>query len=278
MSTYAIGDIQGCYSELQNLLDKINFDDKNDLLWFVGDLVNRGPESLKTLRFVKALGVNAVTVLGNHDLHLLAIANGQEQFMRKVDTLHNILTAPDRDELLSWLRQCPLLHHDSDLGFTLIHAGLPPQWDLEQAIAYATEVETILSGNNYIDYFDNMYGNQPDSWSEDLTGWDRLRFFTNCFTRMRYCTADGHLEFKEKGAPGTQPDSLTPWYALSNRKTINNKIIFGHWATVSFAKDKNFKQYNVYPIDTGCLWSGELTAMRLEDEKLFSVPSQQPKI
>ncbi|MCZ6802520.1 MAG: symmetrical bis(5'-nucleosyl)-tetraphosphatase [Proteobacteria bacterium] len=278
MSTYAIGDVQGCFKELTQLLDKINFNEIEDLLWFVGDLVNRGPESLETLRFVKALGDNAVTVLGNHDLHLLAIANGQEQFMHKADTLHNILTAPDRDELLNWLRLCPLLHHDSEFGFTLIHAGLPPQWNMEQAMACATELETVLSGEHYIDYFDNMYGNRPDSWSEDHTEWDRLRFITNCFARMRYCTADGHLELKEKGAPGIQSDSLTPWYASSNRKTINNKIIFGHWANLVFAKDKNFKQYNVYPLDTGCLWGRELTAMRLEDEKLFSVPSHQAKI
>lgn len=278
MSTYAIGDLQGCYSELQSLLDKINFDETNDQLWFVGDIVNRGPESLACLRFVKSLGSNAIIVLGNHDLHLLAIANGQEQYMHKADTLQSILTAPDREELLTWLRLCPLLHSDSDLGFTLIHAGLPPQWDLEQAITYAKELEIVLSGKNYMEYFDNMYGNQPDYWSEDLAGWDRIRFITNCFTRIRYVDEKGQLELKEKGAPEIQTKSLIPWYAAWNRKTKNNKIVFGHWANLVFAKDQNFKQHNVYPIDTGCLWGRELTAMRLEDEKLFSVSSQQPKI
>jgi len=274
VSVYAIGDLQGCFDELKELLDKINFDESNDQLWFTGDLVNRGPKSLECLRFVKALGDNAVTVLGNHDLHLLAIANGQEQFMRKADTLQSILTAFDREELLSWLRQCPLLHHDSDLGFTLIHAGLPPQWNLELATTCAKEVETVLSGNNYIDYFAEMYGNQPDSWSVDLTGWDRLRFITNCFTRIRYCTPDGRLEFKEKGPPGQQAAPYVPWFKITNRHSRNLEIIFGHWGTL-LLKEEEYSNDNVFPIDTGCLWGRKLTALRLEDTQYFSVPSQQ---
>jgi len=274
LSVYAIGDLQGCFDELKELLDKINFDNKNDQLWFTGDLVNRGPKSLKCLRFVKALGESAVTVLGNHDLHLLAIANGQEQFMRKADTVQKILTAPDREELLDWLRQCPLLHHDSDLGFTMVHAGLPPQWDLEQAMTCASEVETVLSGNIYIDYFAEMYGNQPDSWSEDLSGWDRLRFITNCFTRLRYCAPDGRLELKEKGPPGTQASPFIPWFKNADRKSRHLKIIFGHWATL-LLRDEDYSNNNVFPIDTGCLWGRKLTALRLEDKQYFSVPSQQ---
>lgn len=275
MSTYAIGDIQGCQQELLALLDEISFDD-NDQLWFTGDLVNRGPESLQTLRFVKQLEDRAITVLGNHDLHLLAIANGQPQYMHKGDTLDAILKAEDRDELLFWLRNLPLFYEDEGLGFVLIHAGLPPQWTIDQARAYAREVEAILAGDNYLEYFANMYGNTPDLWSEDLQGWDRLRVITNYFTRLRYCDAEGRMEFKEKSSPGKQSAPYQPWFEIACRLSRPQKLLFGHWAALR-NYEINYKKQNVYPLDTGCLWGGELSALRLEDEKWFSVPSRQPR-
>ncbi len=274
MSTYAIGDVQGCHQELLSLLDRINFDENTDRLWFTGDLVNRGPKSLETLRFVRQLDDKAVTVLGNHDLHLLAIANGQAQYMHKGDTLEAILAAEDKDELLNWLRHLPLLHRDKQLGFVLIHAGLPPQWTVEQASTHALEVETVMAGDLYMEFFANMYGNTPDSWSEALCGWDRLRVITNYFTRLRYCDADGKMEFKEKSVPGTQALPYQPWFEIENRVNKDQKILFGHWAALRDYK-VNYKHLGVYPLDTGCLWGGCLTALRLEDEKWFSVPSKQ---
>lgn len=277
MSTYAIGDLQGCYQELLQLLDEINFNDKNDQLWFVGDLVNRGPESLQTLRFVKSLGSVAKVVLGNHDLHLLAIANKVRKLHKK-DTVDEILSADDANELLVWIKSCPLLINDPDSNFTMVHAGLAPQWSLEQSIELAQETESLLRSEQFNDFLHHMYGDQPDTWSDSLKDYDRHRFIINCFTRMRYCDANGKLDLKETGAPGTQADTLTPWYAIPNRKTKEHKIIFGHWSTAHLGNEKNFKHYNVYPLDTGCLWGGKMTAVRLEDEKLFSVPSRQVKI
>jgi len=274
MVTYAIGDLQGCYQELITLLDKINFDEKKDRLWFTGDIVNRGPESLAALRFVKQL--NAITVLGNHDLHLLAIAAGKAKSHKK-DTLDAILNAPDKAELLDWLRHLPLLHQDSELGFTLVHAGLPPQWDLTDAFNYAKEVEEIIQGHQAEKFFSNMYGDHPDKWSENLQGWDRLRFITNCITRIRYCDPEGRLTLKKKGPPGTQANPFIPWFNVAKRKSSDQKIIFGHWATLRLGNEQGFENTNVYPLDNGCVWGGELTAFRLEDEKYFSVPSQQPK-
>ncbi len=276
MSTYVIGDLQGCYFELQNLLDKINFNKTNDRLWFVGDIVNRGPDSLACLRFVKSLGTNAKTVLGNHDLHLLAIANKVRKPHRK-DTVDEILIADDSEELLKWLKHQPLLVTEPEFHYTMIHAGLPPQWSLDQAKELAQETESLLQSEQFNDFIHQMYGDQPDTWSNTLKDADRHRFIINCFTRIRYCDKSGRLNLKEKCPPGSQDKQLTPWYALPERKTKKNKIIFGHWSTVRLGNEKDFKQYNVYPIDTGCLWGGELTAMRLEDEKLFSIPSQQEK-
>ena len=277
MSTYAIGDLQGCYSELQDLLHEINFDKANDRLWFVGDLVNRGPESLACLEFVKSLGESSRTVLGNHDLHLLAVANNIRKPHRK-DTLDEILNAKNANELLNWLKTLPLLVHDTDLNITMVHAGLPSQWTLEQAQQLAQETETLLRSDQFNDFIKYMYGDEPDVWTESLEGYDRHRFIINSFTRMRYCYADGRLDLAAKNAPGKEDEKLLPWYALPDRQTNKNKIVFGHWSTVHLGNEKNFNQYNVYPLDTGCLWGGEMTAMRLEDKKLFSVPSQQSKI
>ncbi len=276
MSTYAIGDLQGCYAELQDLLNKINFDESKDKLWFVGDLVNRGPDSLKCLRYVKSLEKKAKTVLGNHDLHLLAIANKVRQPHRN-DTFDEILNADDANDLLDWIRHLPLLVHDKDLNFTMIHAGLPPQWSLKKAKELAKETESLLQSDKFTDFIHNMYGDKPDTWSKTLSGDDHHRFIVNCFTRIRYLEETGKLNLEENNAPGTQAKNLIPWYALANRKTNKDKIIFGHWSTVTLGEERKFKQYNVYPLDTGCLWGGELTAMRLEDEKIFSVPSRKPK-
>ena len=277
MSTYAIGDLQGCHKELTQLLDEINFNNKNDQIWFVGDMVNRGPQSLACLRLIKSLGDSAKVVLGNHDLHLLAVANKVRKPHKK-DTVNKIIESEDADDLLSWVTNLPLLVNDPDLDFTMVHAGLPPQWSLYQAIELAQETESLLRSDKFNDFLNYMYGDQPDKWSDSLKDYDRHRFIINCFTRIRYCDANGRLNLKEKGKPGTQTNSLTPWYAISNRKTKNNKIVFGHWSTIHLGNEKNFKQYNVYPLDTGCLWGGELTAMRLDDEKLFSVPSIQAKM
>jgi len=276
MSTYAIGDLQGCYAELQDLLDKINFDKTNDQLCFVGDLINRGPKSLECLRFVKSLGNSANTVLGNHDLHLLAVANGVRKPHRK-DTLDDILNAADVNELLDWVRNLPLLVHNTELNFTMVHAGLPPEWTLGQALSLAQETESLLRSEQFNDFIQHMYGDQPDSWSVSLEGYDRHRYIINCLTRMRYCYKDGRLDLAAKNAPGKEDKKLIPWYALADRKTKKQKIVFGHWSTVHLGKENDFKKFNVYPLDTGCLWGGEMTAMRLEDEKLFSVPSRQSK-
>lgn len=273
MAIYAIGDLQGCYDELMDLLDKVRFEPRRDRLWFCGDLVNRGPRSLDCLRFVKALGERALTVLGNHELHLLAIGNGRPQCRRADDTLDEILNAPDRDELLDWLRQLPLMHRDERAGFTLLHAGLPPQWSIAQALRCAGEVEQVLRQGDYLGYFANMYGNEPACWSDDLGGWERLRFITNCLSRLRYCTAAGRLDLAEKGMPGTQAAAAQPWFEIASRKTRREKILFGHWASLRDYR-QDYRRFNVYPLDRGCVWGGELAALRLEDETCFCAPAR----
>lgn len=274
MSTYAIGDVQGCFKELILLLDKINFDETNDRLWFVGDLVNRGPDSLKVVNFIMNLGESVITVLGNHDLHLVALAEGI-MLPKKTDTVTPILRSPDKQELIAWFRQQPLMHHDKDLNFYMVHAGLPPQWEILQALELASEVSQFLNSDNYLSFIKVMYGNTPALWDENLKGNDRLRFIVNCFTRIRFLNDKHELNFSEKGAPGSNDDHLFPWFTIDHRKSKNEKIIFGHWATVHLGNIHDFSPYNVYPIDTGCFWNGDLTAMRLEDGKLFSVPSLQ---
>lgn len=257
MAIWAIGDIQGCFDPLQRLLERLKFDPAEDRLWFTGDLVNRGPSSLETLRFVKSLGDAALTVLGNHDLHLLAVAACQRQPHRH-DTLHGVLDAPDAEELLDWLRRQPLFHREA--GWVLIHAGLPPQWDIPTAGRLAREVEAVLRGADSEGFFAHMYGNGPDFWSEELSGWGRLRFITNCLTRMRFCDREGRLDLKEKGAPGAQPAHLRPWFEVAERRSRGARIVFGHWSTLGF-----YAGEDCYGLDTGCLWGGELTALRLED-------------
>lgn len=267
MSTYAIGDIQGCYQQLNQLLDLINFSPESDMLWFVGDLVNRGPQSLEVLRYIMSLQDRAVTVLGNHDIHLIAtvLIRGKA---RKKDSFNEIMHAPDRDEIIYWLRQQPLFHHDEQSGYSMLHAGVAPQWDLAQIKSLAAEVQEALSGDNHLDYLAGIYGNEPAVWSNDLEGADRLRCITNYFTRLRFCDQNGVMEFSEKGPPGSQADPWVPWYAVKDRQSANLKILFGHWSTHQAAKESS-KKHQVYPLDTGCLWGGELTAMRLDDQQLF---------
>jgi bis(5'-nucleosyl)-tetraphosphatase (symmetrical) len=259
MAVYAIGDIQGCYDELLELLATLRFDRQRDRLWFVGDLVNRGPKSLETLRFVRGLGAAAVTVLGNHDLHLLAAAHGIRPDNIDDDTLEPILAAPNREALIDWLRHLPLLHYDAQLGYLMVHAGLPPQWDLKLAQRCAGEVESVLRGNELEAFLSRMYGNKPRQWSGELEGWDRLRFIVNCFTRMRFCDRNGRLELKSSGPPGTQPEDYYPWYEIPGRASAGMNIIFGHWSTLGTTNIPG-----IFPTDSGCLWGGQLTALRID--------------
>lgn len=269
MSTYAIGDIQGCYSSLQKLLNHIQFNPNEDSLWFTGDLVNRGAQSLETLRFVKNLGSKQHTVLGNHDLHLLAVAEGTRANSLD-DTLTAILEAPDRDELLHWLSLQPLIHHDEKLNFTMVHAGLASSWDLATALQLSHEVESALSSEKKKDFLYHMYGNLPDLWVPELKGFDRLRCITNYFTRIRFCHPDGRLDLSNKGKIETV-NNLIPWFKVPHRVNKDLKIIFGHWAALCGITNTP----GVFALDTGCVWGFNLTAMRLEDEKIFSVACEK---
>lgn len=259
MPIYAVGDIQGCCDEFEKLLERLEFDTARDRLWLVGDLVNRGPRSLDVLRKVKALGDAAVTVLGNHDMHLLAVALAGEK-RKSRDTLDDILAAPDRDELMHWLRHRPVLHHDPELHYTMIHAGLAPQWDLATAQSCARELEAALRDERQcIDLFEHMYGDKPTRWSEDLSGFDRLRFITNCVARLRYCRTDGQLDMKFKGTLEQAPKHLVPWFRAPGRKTRQDRIVFGHWSALGY-----YEGDGVLGIDTGCVWGSSLCAARLD--------------
>jgi bis(5'-nucleosyl)-tetraphosphatase (symmetrical) len=257
VATYAIGDVQGCYDELRRLLERLHFDPGVDRLWLAGDLVSRGPRSLDVLRFVKGLGDGAVCVLGNHDLHLLAVGQGNLRHYRD-DSLDGVLAASDREELLDWLRCRPLFHHSAAEGCTMLHAGLPPQWDLETARRCAQEVESTLCGDGIAELMQHLYGNKPDRWSPELSGIPRLRFTINCLTRLRYCSRDGTLGLKHKGPPGTQAPGLLPWFEVPGRASAGRRIICGHWSTLGLSN-----RNDVWSLDTGCLWGGRLTAVRL---------------
>ena len=263
MTVYAIGDIQGCFNELKQLIDKIEFSSDKDQLWFTGDLVNRGPDSLKTLRFVKSLGENAISVLGNHDLHMLAILYGFQQ-QRPKDTFDEIINASDKASLIQWITHLPLIHTDESINAALVHAGIYPDWSIEKATELAGEVESVLQSEQLPDFLQNMYGNQPKKWNEELQGWERLRFITNCFTRMRYVHEDYSLDFKYNGEPGSQPKKLQPWLNFLNQKHLKQRILFGHWSTLGQSKVDN-----VFALDSGCLWGGKLTALALDDEPRY---------
>lgn len=264
MNTYAIGDLQGCFAPFQRLLKKINFHSETDKLWLTGDLVNRGPDSLQTLKYVKSLAeqYHATIVLGNHDFTLLAVGYNVIPYQPKHHTFQDILAAPDKAELLDWLRHQPLLHHDAKLGYTLVHAGLHPHWDLPLAIELAREIEALLQGPNFLEFLEYLYGNEPDQWDPALSGWDRARFIVNCFTRLRFCSPDGKLELTTKAGEHTDANYL-PWFAIPNRLTMTQKIIFGHWAALNLRQSQ--APYNVVALDSGCVWGNALTAFRLQD-------------
>jgi bis(5'-nucleosyl)-tetraphosphatase (symmetrical) len=260
MSTYVIGDVQGCYDQLLRLLEAIRYDDARDTLWFVGDLVNRGPQSLAVVRFVKRLGARAVTVLGNHDLALLVVAEGLKR-QHASDTFGDILVAPDRCELLDWLRHRSMMHFDG--GHAMVHAGLLPQWSVPTALALGGEVELALRDPDYREFLRHMYGNSPDCWDDALSGFDRLRVITNAMTRLRLCTPEGRMEFSHKLGLENAPNGYLPWYDVPRRASRDTPLIFGHWAALGL-----FVRDDVIGLDTGCVWGRSLTACRLEDRRI----------
>jgi bis(5'-nucleosyl)-tetraphosphatase (symmetrical) len=264
MTIYAVGDIQGCFDALQCLLADVSFLPEKDELWCAGDLVNRGPKSLETLRFIKQLGPHAKVVLGNHDLHLLAAYYTNKPLKAK-DNMQAVLDAPDCAELMHWLKSQPLMLREN--GYTMMHAGICPSWSIEQAEQLADEIHDALSGNNYLDYFHNMYGNMPNIWHDDLQGSDRLRVITNYFTRLRFCKSDGELTLSEKQAPDYYDEDFaySPWFEYLHPSWSNETLLFGHWASLQGECDKD----NIFALDTGCVWGGKLSMLRLGDNQLF---------
>jgi len=263
MATWAIGDVQGCHGELVRLIDKLGFDPSRDRLWFCGDLINRGGQSLEVLRLVKSLGHAATVVLGNHDLSLLAVAQRRREEQARVnEELRAILFAPDRTELLDWLRVQPLLHVDRALGFALVHAGLFPRWSIADAERIAREIEDKLASTTHHRLLRQLFGNKPDTWNPKLRGIERWRAGINIFTRMRYCDVRGRIGFGEKGTPGTQRPGMYPWFSVPGRVERELRIVCGHWSTLG-----RFVGLGVHAIDTGCVWGGALTAMRLDGEE-----------
>lgn len=264
MSTYAIGDLQGCHQQMHALLERIHAVSVQPKIIFLGDLVNRGPQSLQTLKAVRALGDNARSVLGNHDLHLLATAHGIRKSSGS-DTLSEILMSPECDDLLDWLRHRPLALFEN--GYLLVHAGVLPQWTAQETMALAHEVEVVLQGPHWIDFLREMYGDTPAEWDDALTGVERLRCIVNALTRMRFCTPEGAMDFKTKN--GATSGTL-PWFNVPGRKTEDVTVVFGHWSALGLVM-----RPNLIGLDTGCLWGGKLTALRLEDRALFQVECPQ---
>lgn len=268
IATYAVGDLQGCFEPLERLLEAAKFDPAKDRVWFVGDLVNRGPDSLRCLRFVKSLGAAAITVLGNHDLHLICIAEGVER-RRKRDTMEDVLAAPDRDEIIHWLRQQPLMHVEGN--FALVHAGLMPEWSVPYARALAKEVETLLSGPDYRQLLARMYGDEPTAWSESLTGMDRLRVIINSMTRLRVLDRGGSMILKFKTDPGDATEGMTPWFDMPARQSADHTIVCGHWSALGVRI-----RPDLLSLDSGCVWGRSLTGARLEDRAVFEVSCAPP--
>ncbi|MET0681104.1 MAG: symmetrical bis(5'-nucleosyl)-tetraphosphatase [Burkholderiales bacterium] len=268
MATYAIGDVQGCLEPLERLLGEIGFARARDRLWFVGDLVNRGPDSAAVVRFVRDLGERVVVVQGNHDLHLLALAAGHAK-RRVDDTFDDLLGAPDRDDLLDWLRFRPMLHVEDD--HVMVHAGLLPSWSVEKARDLAAEVDAELRAKRYRLFLAELYGSKPDAWDDRLRGMDRLRVIVNAMTRMRFCTADGVMDFRAKGEVEKAPPGFMPWFDVPARKTRGVPVICGHWSALGLRLTPD-----VLALDTGCVWGGALTAVRLEDRRLFQAACSAP--
>ena len=272
MATYAIGDVQGCYDPLARLLEHIRFDSSRDRLWFCGDLVNRGGQSLEVLRLVRSLDAQSIVVLGNHDLSLLAVAQRDEADQRRANVdLARVLIAADRDELMTWLRHRPMLHVDADLGYALVHAGLAPRWTLNIAKQRAAEVERKLRGDDHRKLLKNMFGDRPAAWSKHLEGIDRLRAIINVMTRMRFCDPHGRMDFDAKGAPGTQRAGLYPWFEVPGQAKRELPIICGHWSTLGL-----FQGIGIHAIDTGAVWGGKLTALELGPEPRVHAVSGMP--
>ncbi|MCU0841226.1 MAG: symmetrical bis(5'-nucleosyl)-tetraphosphatase [Thiobacillaceae bacterium] len=263
MSTYVIGDVQGCLHAFLELLDAVAFDPRRDRVWLTGDLVNRGEDSIGMLRWCMAHDASVVAILGNHDLHLLAVAEGFVPPHRK-DTLTEILEAPDREAVLDWLRRRPMVHREG--GWLMVHAGLMPAWSADEAAALGRELEEALRGGKYRKFLKAMYGNEPRHWSDALEGQDRLRMIANAMTRLRYLHPDGGLEFLHKCAPAAAPAELIPWYDVPGRRSRDTRVLFGHWSTLGL-----YVRDDVVALDTGCLWGGRLTALRLEDGQLTQV-------
>jgi len=268
MSLFAIGDIQGCHAELCEMLELIAFSKANDRLWLVGDLVNRGPGSLAVMREMKALGDAVTTVTGNHDFHLLTVAAGHARVHRE-DTLAPILEAPDRDELLAWVRSWPLVVVEGER--LLVHAGLLPSWTPASALMYSREVQTMLASERHDAFLATLYGDEPSAWHDELEGFDRLRAIVNVCTRLRYCSADGRMEFREKRGPAFTPAGFKPWFAHESRASSRVTVVCGHWSTLELMLAPN-----VLMLDSGCLWGGSLTAIRLDDDRVFQVPARRP--
>ena len=266
MATYAIGDVQGCYRELRELLSRLEFDPAHDQLWLLGDLINRGPENLPVLRYLMSLGGAVQTVLGNHDLHFLAIRLGGHKLNRS-DTFSDVLEADDVEEITQWYCQQPLLVADESLGYAMAHAGIPHLWSLAQAKKLAAEVEVVIRSSQRNHYFEHMYGNKPGVWSDSLTGMDRLRAITNYFTRMRLIGENGELNFSHKGALAEAPDDCIPWYELRSRQPLGCKLLFGHWA----ALEGKTGHEDILALDTGCVWGRDLTALCLDTGKYTAV-------
>lgn len=264
MASYAVGDLQGCYFSFQRLLETIDFNPDHDRLWLVGDLINRGAGSLATLRWLYQHRTSVVAVLGNHDLHTLAVAEGCVP-VHKSDTLNELLTAPDSVELLTWMRHQRMVYRED--GYLMVHAGLLPQWDVDQALALGAEVEAVLRARDYRDFLAHMYGNQPDLWHDELQGYDRLRLITNGMTRLRVCSAEGRIEFKFKGELDRIPSGYMPWFDVPDRRSRDAVIVCGHWSALGLQQ-----RPGLFALDTGCLWGGQLTALRLEDRRVFQVP------
>jgi len=273
MTTYAVGDLQGCLDPLKCLLDRVAFEPARDRLWLVGDLVNRGPKSLETLRFLFAMRDSVTCVLGNHDLHLLAVAHNVER-LKKSDTLREIIEAPDAGDLLDWLRRQKLVHYDEARDIAMVHAGIPPMWTLAKALKRAAEVEEALLDDARLPLFlEGMYGNDPACWDSDLHGITRLRVITNYFTRMRFCKADGTLDLKSKEGADTAPPGYRPWFAHPSRKTRGQKIIFGHWA----ALEGKCNEPGLHALDTGCVWGGTMTLLNIDNGQRISCDCKEPR-
>lgn len=265
MAIYAVGDIQGCYQSLVDALAEIDFSPSRDTLWVAGDLINRGPQSLRTLRYLYKLGHSCKAVLGNHDLHFLAVAAGQKPAKSK-DTFSEILEARDLSVLKDWLHSCPLIHADEYLNYVMVHAGIPPQWDVSRALTFAEEIHGVLRSPNPSEFFAEMYGNEPDQWSPDLTGNRRFRVITNYFTRMRFCDKQGRLELTTKTGPEDAPKGFKPWFKFKHHACLGGpKVLFGHWAALLGKTDSE----QFIGLDTGCVWGGDLTFRNLETHETY---------